>query len=73
MNLPVFGKAVVLAEGLVALVAFVGLLACVDALVHHEVGALGALERLLPAVGALLHPEVPVAAEGLAALAVLKG
>lgn len=42
---------------------------------YHEVGvqaeglaALGAPKPLLPAVGALVHPDVPGAAEGMAAL-----
>lgn len=36
VNLLVFDKTVVLAEGLATLVAFVGLLAGVDALIHYE-------------------------------------
>lgn len=58
---------VLLAEGLAALVAFVGLQARVDAPVNHEVGVRA--EGLVACVRLLVEDEARAAVEGLGAVA----
>lgn len=67
MNLLLFGMTVLLAEGLAALVAFVGLQARVDAPVNHEVGVRA--EGLVACVRLLVEDEARAAVEGLGAVA----